>query len=276
MRQGHWWQQRADNVWLRWDAEAGGWVEQPEPPPPPGPMDPQQPPLHPPDVQPYRSPRPVARTLLILLGIGLGLDLIAVVSGFSERSLLERAQQGGIVSFDEAETNDTRQMFIGIGQAAVFIVTMIVFLVWFRRTYRNLGALGARSLRFKAGWAIGAWFVPFLNLFRPFNMASDIWKASNPEMTDEPGTPWQTQRSSRLLAFWWTSWVISNWTSQAAFRFSDNQQNLDQLQRMNSAWLIADVASAVATILAIAVVSKITRRQEQRAQKLASSGTLVA
>ena len=240
------------------------------PPPPPAPA----PAAAPAEIEPYRSPRALSRKLLILLGITLALDLIAVASGLSERSLLDRAQRGGVVTFDEAESNDNRQMVIGLGQAAVFVVTVIVFIVWFRRAYRNLPALGARRLKFKPGWAVGAWFVPILNLFRPVQIASDIWAASDPALPDTPDTPWQTQKVSPLIGFWWASWLIANFTGRATFTLNEGQ-TLDALQSTNTGWLVADVTSAIASAFAIAVVWKITQRQEERARKVAVAGTLV-
>ena len=35
-----------------------------------------------------------------------------------------------------------------------------------------------------AGWAIGPWFVPILNLFRPWQIAVETWEGSDPDMRD--------------------------------------------------------------------------------------------
>ena len=275
LRQGQWWQQRNDGAWLRWDPAAQRWDEQDGPPPPADASDVQ--PVSTPQangIEPYRSPQSLSRTLLIFLGIGLGLDIAAVGSGLAERSLLERAQGGELITFSEADSNDTRQMVVGIAQAAMFVATIPVFIIWFRRLYRNLPALGARNLRFKPGWAVGAWFVPILNLFRPVQITYDIWKASEPDMSEAPDTPWRTQRNPALIGFWWAAWVISNWTAQIAFRLDGNSDDLDSIVGASLAWVIADSASVIATILAIALVWRMTARHQRRARRLAAAGAL--
>lgn len=276
LRQGQWWQQRADDVWLRWNSWSQKWEEQDRSPPPATPTDAQATATQQAyEIEPYRSPVPLSRTLLLLLSIAFVVDVIAVAAGVSERSLLGRAQRGGIVTPAQAEANDTRVMVIGFTQAALFLVTMPIWLLWFRRTYRNLPALGARNLRFKPGWAVGAWFVPFLNLVRPVRMTTDIWQASTPAMDVAPGTPWGSQSSSPLIGFWWAAWLIANYASNIAIRLSFGGDDLDSLAASSLAWIVADSVSATLDVLAIVLVCRITSRQEQRARKLATAGTLV-
>src|SRR3954447_3617244 len=48
----------------------------------------------------------------------------------------------------------------------VQLVASLAFLPWFHRSYRNVARVGAH-VRYGTGWAIGAWFVPILSLWRP-------------------------------------------------------------------------------------------------------------
>jgi hypothetical protein len=48
-----------------------------------------------------------------------------------------------------------------------------MFILWFFPAYRNLERLG-KSLNHNPGWAIGAWFTPILNLFRPYEIYSEM------------------------------------------------------------------------------------------------------
>lgn len=55
------------------------------------------------------------------------------------------------------------------------LVNAIVFIMWFHRAYKNLANCGRPSLAsWGPGWAIGGWFVPFLNLVRPVQIAQEI------------------------------------------------------------------------------------------------------
>lgn len=275
-RQGQWYQQRPDGTWLKWDPATSQWNEQTGPPPPPSPTDPHPRPS-PADyeIEPYKSLRPLAHALVAMFAVGLGLHLIAIWSGSVELSLLERAADGGMVTEDEATTSDMRQAAIAIAQLVLLVALIVVFLIWFRRAYRNLPSLGARNLRFRPGWAVGAWFVPILNWFRPMQIARDIWRASDPTLPDTAGTPWQGRTTSWLLGFWWAAWLVSNQVDQVSFRTSFRAETLPQLQTSAKWTLAADAVSAVATVLVIAVVWRVTARQEERARRLTTSGAHV-
>jgi len=96
-----------------------------------------------------------------------GLCVVAVVSDALEYALLGRIADGERPSDAEITFNDTRQAVIGLAQTGLQIALYVAFIMWFYRAYSNLPRLGVTGgLRFGPGWAIGAWFVPFLNLVR--------------------------------------------------------------------------------------------------------------
>ena len=64
----------------------------------------------------------------------------------------------------------------------VLLVCVGLLIAWTHRLYRNLEPLGFRELRFGSGWAVGGWFVPFLNLVRPKQIVNDIWRAGDPAL----------------------------------------------------------------------------------------------
>jgi len=39
--------------------------------------------------------------------------------------------------------------------------------------------VGTRESRFTPGWAVGYWFVPFVNLVRPYQIVADLWLRSD-------------------------------------------------------------------------------------------------
>lgn len=166
----------------------------------------------------YRPLMPPARILFVLFAATLALTVVALLSGWAELSLLSRiVEDPSSVGAAEADASDQRQALIALLQLLLYLGTGIAFLVWFRRAYRNLPALGAEALRFSSGWAVGAWFVPFLNLVRPKQLADDIWRASDPALPSQPGVTWKQQRVPSPLHWWWALFLASN-LLQAAFR----------------------------------------------------------
>lgn len=211
------------------------------------------------------------RTALVwLLGISIGLSVVALASDLIETELLGRIASGGDRTFSEVDASDMRQSAIGIVQFLLFLTTGILWLSWFWRAYKNLPALGARNLRFSSGWAIGAWFVPFLNLVRPKAMTDDTWRASDPEAPPIQEEPLKGKRVSPVLHWWWALFLISSFLGRFVLQGSLRQETetLEGIQALNALTVASDLLDIPLAILAISVVRQITHRQQARAQAL--------
>ena len=142
--------------------------------------------------------------------------------------------------------------------------------MWFSRAYKNLPALGASDLRYKTGWAIGGWFVPILWLWRPKQIANDIWRASDPESPLEQGEAWRTKLVPTLLTAWWVAWIAAADLGNVVLRLSIGGDTAEDFRMADYADLVRLVLDIVAASLAIVVVLRITRRQADRAHALAA------
>jgi hypothetical protein len=200
----------------------------------------------------------------------LPLAVVGIVVGLDQRSLVQRIQhQPFSLSVADLRASDHRVDVVNGILFWCLLATGIVFIAWFRRAYRNLDGLGA-SRRFGAGWSVGAWFVPFLNLVRPKQIADEIWAASDLRRiagTQSVRTPDEEETTSGLILAWWAAWVSS---SVVAFIARRDPRTLDDVLRSNTLYLIRNGLLAVAAVLAIFVVRRITAGQAARADAPAS------
>lgn len=88
-----------------------------------------------------------------------------------------------------------------ISMIFVYLMTLVVvlFLVWLAQSRRNAEELSPQASLPSRGWAIGAWFIPVVNLFVPRRFALDIGRASS--------TSWEEKRDTTLVNLWWGAWV---------------------------------------------------------------------
>jgi uncharacterized membrane protein YeaQ/YmgE (transglycosylase-associated protein family) len=207
-----------------------------------------------------------AQWTVILLSIVLVVDLIAIISDLAEVGLLSRALQGETISLSEANANDSRQQVIGVVQVGLFIATGVMFCFWIHRAHKNLPAFGVQNLRFSPGWAVGGFFVPILNLVRPVQVVTEIWKASDPNAPT--GTGWQNAPGSPLIGFWWLAYVVSSLVGNVAARLATNANTLSQIMTASQMTVASDFVSVGAAILAILVVREIDRRQEEKGKQM--------
>jgi hypothetical protein len=210
------------------------------------------------------------RVVVALLAAVVVVDLVAVGSSVAELNLLDRVEAGELVGDSELEDNDARQGAIGLVQVAFLIATAVFFIRWLRLAYRNTDVVAPGVRRYGHGWAIGAWFVPFLNLWRPKQIVNDVWRAGDPT-----GSP-HAARLPLLLNLWWAGWIVSNVLAQVAARLAFRQETLDELRTVDAWYIVSDGFDAIVAVLALLVVRGITRRLEDRGAAAPDPGTLWA
>jgi serine/threonine protein kinase len=259
---------------------------EPEPPPPGGgapereaspTAEPRAPVVHSPSALegylPLRRPgRRVRRALW--LSILLALASAAVNLADTEAALVLFGDQasGGLY------------LWVGAVQAAWFLVTAGLWLAWFRRAYLNLPALGARRLRFRPWWAVGAWLLPVFSLFRPKQLLNDIWRASDPDLPPDQAATWRGRPVAGLLGWWWLAFVASvlvrSITTEAVHVAADFMllgllpEQFDRFQPSAGMQVLADLLTVLCGLLALRVVRRVTARQQERATRLAATGAL--
>lgn len=206
----------------------------------------------------YRSASGLAKVLQVAFVVWMVLGGIAVASSLVDYRLILRLIDDPLsVSFAQVETSGDRQSIIAVVQLVGLLVVGAIFIVWVRRLYRNLPALGVNQ-RFKPGWAVGAWFVPFLNLWRPKQIVDEIWKASSATRSAEV---------SPLLHWWWGLWIAGGVLGQIVFR-DRNVSSLDDARNLALGIAASDVAELVTAGLAFWVVTRVTQRQVAHAERM--------
>ena len=185
--------------------------------------------------------------------------------------LLSRARDGETITQAEALVNNSRVEMIGWLQIAVYLITGVLFLMWIYRAYWNLKALGARKPAYSPGWAVGYFFVPFINLVRPYEIVKEIWRGSNPdvgvseELAKQRGLSLgQYSSTSRLVGFWWVSWLAANIINYLTAKLSGIADTPDEFLRATFASMLGDALSVIAALGAMLVIKKIDDMQEEK------------
>ena len=189
-----------------------------------------------------------------------------------ERSLLEDAQQGQFITPQQADDSDRRQLIVAVVDGTVFIATGVFFLFWLHRAYRNLPALGG-DRRYGTGWAIGSWFVPFLNAWRPKQIVNDIWRESGARTTDEYGTKNEGKNVPNFFLLWWLAWLLMGTLYWIATRTSWSAVTIDELLAANGLFLAADISSILAAAIAVVLVQRVTSREQEGARRGCSTSS---
>jgi hypothetical protein len=208
-----------------------------------------------------------AKAVVVCLALAMAADSLSSLSNWSAVRLIQEGMSTGSISPEDADAMDSQLGIIGLLQFATMVPAAIAFIAWLRKAYRNLAALSSRRPSYTLGWTIGAWFVPFLNLVRPFQIIREIeWFSSSPSET-EAASPMFVPRASSLLGWWWGTWTTCNVLSQVAFRLELRTESAAAFLGSAYVSMIGDLVGIVAGILAIQLVLAITRAQETAAAR---------
>ncbi len=216
----------------------------------------------------YRSTYGGGVLLQLLLGVFLVFSAWTLATGLPYLQALRQTQDGvfGADSDEFFRIEDTYTMAWTLRWLILAFVA-VVWLMWFYRSYRNLETLG-RTRSYAAGWALFGWVVPIVNLFRPRQIAGELWLQSRlpdppPSLLDwhpEPHLP-------RYIDAWWAAYLLGGLVTVVGPGASGGT-TVDAIYDATR-WEVAGVVALImATPLAIAVVHAINVRQHLLAHAL--------
>jgi hypothetical protein len=165
----------------------------------------------------------------------------------------------------------------GIGTVA-YLLCAAMFIPWFAMAYGNLRRLGVQHMRWSNGWAVGWWFVPIMNLFRPKQMANDVWRGSE-QGADVGSERWRLLPVSPVVHWWWGLYLAGGavagiGSALASAGYSDlvraSQLGLERgsdLAKIRSGSIVAVIGFA-ALIAAVVLAAMFVRRSTERLESI--------
>ncbi len=202
-----------------------------------------------------------AKNITIVFFIMAVIQLLATASNVVQLSLIQKIAAGNY-NVEEATANDLRQLIIVYTHLAVYIACVVFFILWFRRAYHNLYLSNRVLPNFVTGWAAGAWFVPFVNLGRPYSIMKEIWIK-----TQHATDGLLSYKPAGIVGFWWALWIANFVTANVASRgFKGN--SIEDLTNRTYANIVSDVVELAALIVAILMIKQTAALEENLQQSL--------
>ena len=236
---------------------------------------------------PFISPMKRASVVLVFCSLGLILSCAVIWSSISQVDLLHRIEimnrlvdrnpdadedellelfqaEGALVTEEEIEANDNHATIVGLSFLAVFITFFITYLVWKYRVYKNLYPLESQQIRFSPAGAVGWYFCPILQIWRPCQVMNDIWLGSNPG-----GIGNIPRAASGFVLLWWIAWLTDGIISQVSFRMMPKEDATIKAL-IDSTWLnvYANIAGIASLLLTIVIIWLVSKRQIERHNRL--------
>lgn len=190
----------------------------------------------------FKSVMPIAKALTVVLVAFVAIEVLIDVDLIADTDVFRRHTWAvrGLIAADR-------------------LAIIVLFCVLMPRATRNARVLGS-PMSMSPGWAVGYFFIPIMNLWKPYQAMKEIWQGSDPD----PAVDALRVRVPALIPWWWGTY-LGHWLGTGVIG------NVNAYLSGHGGYAIAlrlstgrSVVSIAAALLAIVVVRGVARRQDER------------
>lgn len=197
------------------------------------------------------------KKVILSFKINMLLSLLILGSIIWQYMIIQEFPNNHPIPIEILSTPEQIQNIIHVGVLLSTITCCIIFLLWFKREYHNLHAINPK-LKYKEAWAIWSWFIPIINLWRPYQIMKEIYihatttekKEIHPEEEEIITTP--------VIDLWWLLWLASNVLSQVNNRLPET--TIDQLKSAHILSILTFGILIIDAMLLIKIINKINSK----------------
>ena len=189
----------------------------------------------------------------------MGIELLSIGSSYLQILLLNALQIGEEVTDLMIESNDNREQLMGIAYTVFMAMSAFTFIQWFRRGYYNLSL--RTSIEHGEGWAAGSWFVPLMNLFRPYQIMKEL-STKTTNLINKKSIHF-TQNNTTLISVWWSLWIFGNYAGRLLTRASNNLDSIEKLLYSTKIDIVLSLFMIPLSIIAVLMIRDYSKKEEQ-------------
>lgn len=188
------------------------------------------------------------------------LDFVRALTGAGDGFDYDAALEGAERFQSKAET-------MAAALLGFKVLVIIAWCLWTHRVASNVRAFD-RPMMTSPGWAVGWYFIPILNIWKPYSAIKEIWRGSDPadRGNTEPDDYWASEGKAVPFFFiaWWLTYLGAGVIDRIAAFWLEDPTGAGWVSGMHYA-IVAIAIDLVAVSLALVVCHRLTRRQEARA-----------
>jgi hypothetical protein len=212
----------------------------------------------------------------VALGIDMAVTVLVVITDLWAVGVLNDIRSG--VNSADQSTISTLEFWESF--AKVMILTLIgvglTLVRWLDACYEYAKETLKATGFAQEGWKTWGWIVPFMNVFKPYQVLSEIYKAGAADYLGSED--WKKSSGSGTLLLWWVFWVVTHmimWgigkqALKGAFR---DDLTLNQIIGMYYGSVAVCVISLIVAGLWYVVAGILTRRLLDRPRVAPSKAT---
>ena len=221
------------------------------------------------EIPEFRSIKSISNIVVISLVLAIAISGISTISTMMEIELLESLDAGVNFTDDELIANDNRVSVIASIYIIIAISSMILFYIWFYKTYKNLPSLGGKELLFSARGSVLRFFIPILCVYQPYRAMREIWKVSDPTTQETNKASRKQMSTPGLIKTWWALWIITGIIGIFYLRGMEQMMSVDTIGgfiALDYMHILTEIPMIISTVLTLFLVKKSSFNQEKKGQ----------
>ena len=174
-------------------------------------------------------------------------QLALIWAGLEDVALVQQMQRGSQPT--PSEINGLLALLLRAQAAALGtgIFSIVTFCIWYYAAY-GLAFRESPSRTIGSGAAVSSFFIPVLNLIKPYELTVALWKAGDADRTKRE--PW-------LVRWWWGTWLIAVLLGAFVAVGGSDDDTLDQLLVWDWMGIVSAGIRIAAALLAIALIRSV-------------------
>ena len=173
--------------------------------------------------------------------------------------LFELAEIFDVWSVHSPGTDGSGVKNVLIVVSSMYIVTyvamIVVFGIWLYRAASNIASTTNEYFSYTARSAVGWFFVPIANFFKPFLAIRQIWNASQ-------GAPQTLDKGTAIITIWWVMVLLANSTLMLALYLQSRAASYAEYIDSVKVGAISSAAFFVLLVVMIKLVREIANGQK--------------
>lgn len=185
---------------------------------------------------------------LLVLESAACVTVIAALSGPADADLTG-LQQGAVTS------GLLTMAYSAYAQVAVFIVIAVLFLRLLYKAAQRAKGFAVPFTYVSPRWAVGYWFIPIFNLYRPFQVVKALFAS----LAQEAGPAAKPAAGEQLLSAWWALFLlanVANWALANAHNDFDSRTGVASYAEFSIGCNLLEIG---ATLLFAMVIKRLVR-----------------
>ncbi len=167
--------------------------------------------------------------------------------------LIQNSLNGVEITEELALENDNRIELAQKVYYLFYLISTVTFILWFRRAYFNLHKL-IDGLSFTENWAALCWFIPFINLVRPYKIMKELYSVSI-VLLNKNGVSNYLNLNKFIVDVWWTLWILVNILSRVFDGFFKSATEVNEIQMSTIFSFVLNTFMIILSFITIKMIS---------------------